>query len=161
MSLDQRFHLEGHCIVNILPPCGGNERFKYTLSCDLCDADDGHDVCEGSGPPELSALLRDQLGPGGHEGSGEPHERCQELEDGRRPHLTRRHVSRETSHGVCSITIQLLPNLYHLRSGVSRGACVGAIQDKLESMAGEVAQVMDEQLQVGLTEGLSGVEYKT
>ena len=43
---------------------------------------------------------------------------------------------------------QLLPNLYHLRSGGSRGACVGAIQDKLESMAGEVASVMDEQLQV-------------
>lgn len=39
---------------------------------------------------------------------------------------------------------QLLPNLYHLRSRGSRGA----IEDKLESMAGEVARVMDEQLQV-------------
>uniref|UniRef100_A0A3Q3XF12 CARMIL C-terminal domain-containing protein n=1 Tax=Mola mola TaxID=94237 RepID=A0A3Q3XF12_MOLML len=37
----------------------------------------------------------------------------------------------------------LLPNLYHLRSRGSRGA----IEDKLESMAGEVARVMDEQLQ--------------
>ncbi|XP_074543313.1 F-actin-uncapping protein LRRC16A-like, partial [Halichoeres trimaculatus] len=44
----------------------------------------------------------------------------------------------------------LLPNLYHLRSGGSSGACVGAIQDKLESMAGEVARVMDEQLQTML-----------
>ncbi|KAM6974904.1 F-actin-uncapping protein LRRC16A isoform 2-T2 [Tautogolabrus adspersus] len=44
----------------------------------------------------------------------------------------------------------LLPNLYHLKSGGSRGACVGAIQDKLESMAGEVARVMDEQLQTML-----------
>lgn len=45
-------------------------------------------------------------------------------------------------------SLQLLPNLYHPRSGGSRGACVGAIQDKLESMAGEVSRVMDEQLQV-------------
>lgn len=45
-------------------------------------------------------------------------------------------------------SLQLLPNLYHLRSSGARGACVGAIQDKLESMAGEVARVMDEQLQV-------------
>ncbi|XP_029299531.1 F-actin-uncapping protein LRRC16A isoform X2 [Cottoperca gobio] len=44
----------------------------------------------------------------------------------------------------------LLPNLYHLKSGGSSGACVGAIQDKLESMAGEVARVMDEQLQTML-----------
>ncbi|XP_046890784.1 F-actin-uncapping protein LRRC16A-like isoform X1 [Hypomesus transpacificus] len=44
----------------------------------------------------------------------------------------------------------LLPNLYHL--GVAsreevNGASVGPIQEKLESMAGEVARVMDEQLQ--------------
>nr|XP_029136167.1 F-actin-uncapping protein LRRC16A-like isoform X1 [Labrus bergylta] len=44
----------------------------------------------------------------------------------------------------------LLPNLYHLKSGGSRGACMGAIQNKLESMAGEVARVMDEQLQTML-----------
>ncbi|XP_033980775.1 F-actin-uncapping protein LRRC16A-like isoform X1 [Trematomus bernacchii] len=44
----------------------------------------------------------------------------------------------------------LLPNLYHLRSGGSSGVCVGAIQDKLESMAGEVSRVMDEQLQTML-----------
>lgn len=43
---------------------------------------------------------------------------------------------------------QLLPNLYHLKSAGSTGTCVGAIQDKLESMAGEVAAVMDDQLQV-------------
>lgn len=51
----------------------------------LCDADDGHDVCEGSGPPELSAVLRDQLGPGGHDCGREPHERRQELQDGKKP----------------------------------------------------------------------------
>ncbi|KAK5888972.1 hypothetical protein CesoFtcFv8_015019 [Champsocephalus esox] len=44
----------------------------------------------------------------------------------------------------------LLPNLYHLRSGGSSGVCVGAIQDTLESMAGEVSRVMDEQLQTML-----------
>lgn len=46
---------------------------------------------------------------------------------------------------------QLLPNLYHL-GAVSReelnSATVGPIQEKLESMAGEVASVMDQQLQV-------------
>ncbi|XP_034016732.1 F-actin-uncapping protein LRRC16A isoform X2 [Thalassophryne amazonica] len=44
----------------------------------------------------------------------------------------------------------LLPNLYHLQSSGSKGPCVGAIQDKLESMAGEVARVMDDQLQMML-----------
>lgn len=43
---------------------------------------------------------------------------------------------------------QLLPNLYHLKSAGSTGTCVGAIQDKLQSMAGEIAAVMDDQLQV-------------
>lgn len=43
---------------------------------------------------------------------------------------------------------QLLPNLYHLKSAGSTGTCIGAIQDKLESMAGEIAAVMDDQLQV-------------
>ncbi|XP_029919534.1 F-actin-uncapping protein LRRC16A isoform X2 [Myripristis murdjan] len=52
----------------------------------------------------------------------------------------------------------LLPNLYHLSSGGSRGPCVGAIQDKLESMAGEVARVMDEQLQVLLASMVSAAE---
>ncbi|XP_070841371.1 F-actin-uncapping protein LRRC16A [Chaetodon trifascialis] len=52
----------------------------------------------------------------------------------------------------------LLPNLYHLRSGGSRGACVGAIQDKLESMAGEVARVMDEQLQTMLVSMVDAAE---
>lgn len=57
----------------------------------------------------------------------------------------------------------LLPNLYHLgnasREEVSASA-VGPIQEKLDSMAGEVARVMDEQLQtllesmVGAAEGL-------
>ncbi|XP_048882264.1 F-actin-uncapping protein LRRC16A-like isoform X3 [Brienomyrus brachyistius] len=57
----------------------------------------------------------------------------------------------------------LLPNLYHLgassRSEIS-GTSANPIQEKLESMAGEVAQVMDEQLQnllesmVGAAEGL-------
>lgn len=55
------------------------------------------------------------------------------------------HVTDTSQHPP---SLQLLPNLYHLRSGGSRGACVGAIQDKLESMAGEVARVMEEQLQV-------------
>lgn len=49
---------------------------------------------------------------------------------------------------TCPPPLQLLPSLYHLRSGLSGGMCTGAIQDKLESMAGEVAQVMEEQLQV-------------
>ncbi|KAM8767365.1 F-actin-uncapping protein LRRC16A isoform 1-T1 [Acanthopagrus schlegelii] len=52
----------------------------------------------------------------------------------------------------------LLPNLYHLRSGGSKGACVGAIQDKLESMAGEVARVMDEQLQTMLVSMVDAAE---
>uniref|UniRef100_A0A671TH92 F-actin-uncapping protein LRRC16A-like n=1 Tax=Sparus aurata TaxID=8175 RepID=A0A671TH92_SPAAU len=52
----------------------------------------------------------------------------------------------------------LLPNLYHLRSGGSKGACVGAIQDKLESMAGEVATVMDEQLQMMLVSMVDAAE---
>ena len=64
------------------------------------------------------------------------------------------HTSRKTDFSTFPMSslplssLQLLPNLYHLRSGGSKGACVGAIQDKLESMAGEVARVMDEQLQV-------------
>ncbi|KAF0024148.1 hypothetical protein F2P81_022950 [Scophthalmus maximus] len=52
----------------------------------------------------------------------------------------------------------LLPNLYHLRSGGGRGACVGAIQDKLESMAGEVSRVMDEQLQTMLASMVDAAE---
>ncbi|XP_022613140.1 F-actin-uncapping protein LRRC16A-like, partial [Seriola dumerili] len=52
----------------------------------------------------------------------------------------------------------LLPNLYHLRSGGARGACVGAIQDKLESMAGEVARVMEEQLQTMLVSMVDAAE---
>ncbi|CAB1420744.1 unnamed protein product, partial [Pleuronectes platessa] len=52
----------------------------------------------------------------------------------------------------------LLPNLYHLTSGGGRGACVGAIQDKLESMAGEVARVMDEQLQTMLASMVDAAE---
>ncbi|KAG8004830.1 F-actin-uncapping protein LRRC16A, partial [Nibea albiflora] len=52
----------------------------------------------------------------------------------------------------------LLPNLYHLKSGGSKGPCVGAIQDKLESMAGEVARVMDEQLQTMLVSMVDAAE---
>uniref|UniRef100_A0A3Q3NBE2 F-actin-uncapping protein LRRC16A-like n=1 Tax=Mastacembelus armatus TaxID=205130 RepID=A0A3Q3NBE2_9TELE len=52
----------------------------------------------------------------------------------------------------------LLPGLYHLRNGGSRGACIGAIQDKLESMAGEVARVMDEQLQTMLVSMVDAAE---
>ncbi|KAL7381996.1 hypothetical protein ABVT39_014722 [Epinephelus coioides] len=52
----------------------------------------------------------------------------------------------------------LLPNLYHLKSSGSSGACVGAIQDKLESMAGEVARVMDEQLQTMLVSMVDAAE---
>ncbi|XP_057183897.1 F-actin-uncapping protein LRRC16A-like [Triplophysa rosa] len=52
----------------------------------------------------------------------------------------------------------LLPNLYHL-GGASREevntSTVGPIQEKLESMAGEVARVMDEQLQT-LLESMVG-----
>ncbi|KAF4087676.1 hypothetical protein AMELA_G00073260 [Ameiurus melas] len=45
----------------------------------------------------------------------------------------------------------LLPNLYHLGATSRKelnGSSAGPIQEKLDSMAGEVAQVMDEQLQV-------------
>ncbi|KAM4725409.1 F-actin-uncapping protein LRRC16A isoform 2-T2 [Anableps anableps] len=52
----------------------------------------------------------------------------------------------------------LLPNLYHLKSGGSRVATVAAIQDKLESMAGEVASVMDEQLQTMLVSMVDAAE---
>lgn len=48
---------------------------------------------------------------------------------------------------------QLLPNLYHLGSASREevnSSSVGPIQEKLESMAGEVTSVMDQQLQVGL-----------
>lgn len=43
----------------------------------------------------------------------------------------------------------LLPKLYHLRGshGGPEGPYVGPIQDKLQSMVGELARVMDEQLQ--------------
>lgn len=46
---------------------------------------------------------------------------------------------------------QLLPNLYHLGSAAREelnSSSVGPIQKKLESMAGEVTTVMDQQLQV-------------
>ncbi|KAF7210742.1 F-actin-uncapping protein LRRC16A isoform X2 [Nothobranchius furzeri] len=52
----------------------------------------------------------------------------------------------------------LLPNLYHLKSSSSREACVEAIQDKLESMAGEVGTVMDEQLQTLLVSMVDAAE---
>uniref|UniRef100_A0A3Q2PG90 CARMIL C-terminal domain-containing protein n=1 Tax=Fundulus heteroclitus TaxID=8078 RepID=A0A3Q2PG90_FUNHE len=52
----------------------------------------------------------------------------------------------------------LLPNLYHLKSRESRVAFVAAIQDKLESMAGEVASVMDEQLQTMLVSMVDAAE---
>ena len=48
---------------------------------------------------------------------------------------------------------QLLPNLYHLGAASREevnGSSLGPIQEKLESMAGEVTNVMDQQLQVGL-----------
>lgn len=49
------------------------------------------------------------------------------------------------------VSIQLLPNLYHLGSAAREEvscSSVGPIQEKLESMAGEVTTVMDKQLQV-------------
>lgn len=46
---------------------------------------------------------------------------------------------------------QLLPSLYHLSDGGAAGAG-GAIQEQLESMAGEVARVVEEQLQVRRSE---------
>lgn len=52
----------------------------------------------------------------------------------------------------------LLPNLYHLKSAGSTGTCVGAIQDKLESMAGEIAAVMDDQLQTMLRSMVDAAE---
>ncbi|KAM3596683.1 uncharacterized protein V6R79_019047 [Siganus canaliculatus] len=52
----------------------------------------------------------------------------------------------------------LLPNLYHLKSGGSEGVCGGAIQDTLESMAGEVSRVMEEQLQTMLASMVDAAE---
>ncbi|KAM9824007.1 F-actin-uncapping protein LRRC16A [Neosynchiropus ocellatus] len=52
----------------------------------------------------------------------------------------------------------LLPHLYHLKSGASGETCVGAIQDKLESMAGEVSAVLDQQLQSMLASMLDSAE---
>lgn len=52
---------------------------------------------------------------------------------------------------VQSFLPQLLPNLYHLGSAAREevnSLSVGPIQEKLESMAGEVTVVMDQQLQV-------------
>lgn len=51
----------------------------------------------------------------------------------------------------CLCLQQLLPNLYHLGSAAREevnSSSVGPIQEKLESMAGEVTIVMDQQLQV-------------
>lgn len=45
----------------------------------------------------------------------------------------------------------LLPNLYHLKGGPGGGAggpCISAIQEKLQATAGEVAAVVEQQLQV-------------
>lgn len=50
-----------------------------------------------------------------------------------------------------SCIIQLLPNLYHLGSASREEvscSSVGPIQEKLESMAGEVTTVLDQQLKV-------------
>ncbi|KAG7254349.1 hypothetical protein CRUP_033448, partial [Coryphaenoides rupestris] len=54
----------------------------------------------------------------------------------------------------CSLYRQysrLLPNLYHLRAPGGLGPCTGAIQDTLQVMAGELALVVDQQLQVLLS----------
>ncbi|XP_034401871.1 F-actin-uncapping protein LRRC16A [Cyclopterus lumpus] len=53
---------------------------------------------------------------------------------------------------------KLLPNLHYLKSAGSSGACVGAIEDKLESMAGEVSRVIDEQLQTMLVSMVDAAE---
>ncbi|KAL7886766.1 hypothetical protein AOLI_G00044870 [Acnodon oligacanthus] len=55
----------------------------------------------------------------------------------------------------------LLPNLYHLGAASREelnGSSVGPIQEKLDSMAGEVAQVMDEQLQMLLESMVDAAE---
>ncbi|XP_034142836.1 F-actin-uncapping protein LRRC16A isoform X3 [Esox lucius] len=55
----------------------------------------------------------------------------------------------------------LLPNLYHLGAASREevnGQSVGPIQEKLESMAGEVARVMDEQLQALLESMMDAAE---
>ncbi|XP_056297745.1 F-actin-uncapping protein LRRC16A isoform X2 [Pseudoliparis swirei] len=53
---------------------------------------------------------------------------------------------------------KLLPNLHYLKSAGSSGACVGAIEDKLESMAGDVSRVIDEQLQTMLVSMVDAAE---
>lgn len=58
-----------------------------------------------------------------------------------------------SSYVLLSVSTQLLPNLYHLGSAAREevnSSSVGPIQEKLESMAGEVTNVMDQQLQVEL-----------
>ncbi|XP_066538421.1 F-actin-uncapping protein LRRC16A-like [Hoplias malabaricus] len=55
----------------------------------------------------------------------------------------------------------LLPNLYHLGAASREelnGSSAGPIQEKLDSMAGEVAQVMDEQLQTLLESMVDAAE---
>ncbi|CAN9503609.1 unnamed protein product [Ophioblennius macclurei] len=52
----------------------------------------------------------------------------------------------------------LLPNLYHLKNAASKGPCVAAIQEKLQSMAGEVGRVMDDQLQTMLVSMVDAAE---
>uniref|UniRef100_A0A667ZZE7 Capping protein regulator and myosin 1 linker 1 n=1 Tax=Myripristis murdjan TaxID=586833 RepID=A0A667ZZE7_9TELE len=55
----------------------------------------------------------------------------------------------------------LLPNLYHLGAASREemnGSSVGAIQEKLESMAGEVTTVMDQQLQTLLESMVDAAE---
>uniref|UniRef100_A0A8C7JZA2 F-actin-uncapping protein LRRC16A-like n=1 Tax=Oncorhynchus kisutch TaxID=8019 RepID=A0A8C7JZA2_ONCKI len=72
-----------------------------------------------------------------------------------RNHETRKYLQEQAyrlQQGIVTTTTQqLLPNLYHLRGSLGGMGgppdMGGPIQDKLESMAGEMARVMDEQLQ--------------
>lgn len=150
---EQAYRLQQGIVMTTTQQAGGLTHARGTRprtharSAFSCAADDGHHVCEGSGPPELSALPRNHLGPGGREAGPEPDQRRQELQDGKLPPSQRSGVGGDPAEEPFPTT-QLLPSLYQLGGGGAPGACGAAIQAQLESMASELARVVEEQLQV-------------
>lgn len=146
---EQAYRLQQGIVMTTTQQVGGDAlTHTHTLSdCLPLTPDDGHHVCEGPGPPELSAVLREQPGPGGREGGPEPDEGRQELQDGETTPSEGDQEPGDPDVGTFS-PMQLLPSLYHLRGCGATAVWGGAIQEQLESMAGEVARVVEEQLQV-------------
>lgn len=58
---------------------------------------------EGAGPPELSEVHRDQLSPGRHEGGREPHERRQELQEGKKTRVRDDDCAQHSEHHLLII----------------------------------------------------------